>query len=372
MDGAHQSGNAPENRLGQVSGQPGESEDGTAFTIPEDITCAVDDAVLLLIYLTSTGEVPRPETVSGILTARKAIVDKAWSIQIGTAFLEAFADVSKQAKPITARSLVESEGRNPRRAIRLWSVLVWILLPILVFLSAISFMNGHFCDNAQKLIVLSYTAEKPGYLPPVPSRSANGQNPGSDFTVRIQAPESASPKEIVPTSDDTNAHNDALREILLEMQQNTYMLVKLSLTENTLDLLLKNSAFGDFLDSKDLLTQLRLWRAIAVAVISLNEIIFGVINTYILPLLCALLGAAAYGLRSLSEQTLTRTYRTTYTVYARAVLAVIIGFAVGFFSKFASSLSIEPLAAAFLAGYAVESFFIFLDTMLQAVRKPKS
>jgi len=37
---------------------------------------------------------------------------------------------------------------------------------------------------------------------------------------------------------------------------------------------------------------------------------------------------------------------------------------------FAANLSLPPLAAAFIAGYAVEYFFIFLDTILQAVQKP--
>ena len=116
---------------------------------------------------------------------------------------------------------------------------------------------------------------------------------------------------------------------------------------------------------------LRAWRAVAKMVVSFDAIVFGVINTYILPLLCALLGAAAYGLRYLSEQTLSRTYRASYTAYARAILAVIVGFAVGFFTEFTAKLSLQPLAVAFIAGYAVESFFIFLDTMLQAVQKPK-
>jgi hypothetical protein len=118
--------------------------------------------------------------------------------------------------------------------------------------------------------------------------------------------------------------------------------------------------------------QLRSWRAISKVVIQRNATVFGIVNAYILPLLCALLGASAYGLRYLSEQTLARTYRASYTAYARVILAVIVGFAVGFFSEFTAKLSLQPLAAAFIAGYAVETFFIFLDTILQAVQRPKS
>jgi len=77
-------------------------------------------------------------------------------------------------------------------------------------------------------------------------------------------------------------------------------------------------------------------------------------------------------LRSLSEKTIARTYRVSYSFYARTVLAVIAGFAVGLFSDFTAKLSLQPLASAFVAGYAVEAFFIFLDTLLQAIQKPQA
>jgi hypothetical protein len=73
-------------------------------------------------------------------------------------------------------------------------------------------------------------------------------------------------------------------------------------------------------------------RAELKVTVAMDGIVYGVLNTYILPLLCALLGATAYGLRSLSEQPLARTYRASYAAYARAILAVIVGFAVGLFS----------------------------------------
>jgi hypothetical protein len=69
---------------------------------------------------------------------------------------------------------------------------------------------------------------------------------------------------------------------------------------------------------------------------------------------------------------LARTYRSTYAAYARAILAVIVGFAVGLFSDFTAKLSLQPLAAAFIAGYAIETFFIFLDTILQAIQKQRN
>jgi hypothetical protein len=239
-----------------------------------------------------------------------------------------------------------------------------------VCLSALSFANSHFSDNVQRLIVLTYRAETPDYVPPLPSDS----NIGETAPPRVPPPNipgSSPPVAGTVSVSSTPGHDDALRAMILELQENTFMLVKLTQFERQIDDLLRSSAFKDLRDEPDLTIQLRMWRAIGKVVTSYNDIIFGLVNTYVLPLLCALLGAAAYRLRSLSEATLARTYRVSHTSYGRAILAVIVGFTVGFFSKFASTLSLEPLAAAFIAGYAVESFFIFLDTLLQAVRKPK-
>jgi hypothetical protein len=44
--------------------------------------------------------------------SKQALENGVWTVETGTLFLEAFADISKQGKPITARSLVESEVGN--------------------------------------------------------------------------------------------------------------------------------------------------------------------------------------------------------------------------------------------------------------------
>jgi hypothetical protein len=185
------------------------------------------------------------------------------------------------------------------------------------------------------------------------------------------------------------AHIDAIRDITAQMISNATILLWMSftapLTEASWSEVYKlyhsdtSDEAKNFSESLNVLKNridihiatLRLVRTQSKVIMAMSGITYGILSTYILPLLCALLGAAAYGLRSLSEQTLSRTYRSSYSAYARAILAVIVGFAVGLFSDFTAKLSLQPLAAAFLAGYAVESFFIFLDTILQAVQKPR-
>jgi hypothetical protein len=353
-------------------------QDTPTSTVPDDIPPLVEDAIHLIVYLTGSGDNPRPETVSAVFTAKKAIQEGAWSIEIGRKFLEAFSELAKQAKPVTARSLLESESKRAKSSINRWSLVVWALLPILVILSALSYSNSRFATNAEQLIQLSYQVEQPGFVPPVPRADSTGAPQGRTQGIGPPLLPLASAQAALDDAR-AQAHLDAIRETTGQLFVNGQMLVKLSLMNLFFDI----SDLDDVFDSDkqragqgeqtiNAIKTLGQTRAELKVITTMDGIAFGVLNTYILPLLCAVLGAAAYGLRSLSEQTFARTYRSTYAAFARAILAVIVGFAVGLFTDFTAKLSIQPLAVAFIAGYAAESIFIFLDTILQAIQKPRT
>jgi hypothetical protein len=247
-------------------------------------------------------------------------------------------------------------------------------------MSALSYSNSRFATNAEQLIQLSYQVEQPGFVPPVPRADSTGAP--AVVIARPPLTPLVGAGVAVPSEDEAKAraqaHLDAIRETTGQMFANAQMLVKLSLMNlffdiSDLDDLFDSDKQGESQDEQTkAIRTLRQARAALKVITSMDGISFGVLNTYILPLLCAFLGAAAYGLRSLSEKTFARTYRSTYASFARAILAVIVGFAVGLFTDFTAKLSIQPLAVAFIAGYAVESFFIFLDTILQAIQKPRT
>jgi hypothetical protein len=98
------------------------------------------------------------------------------------------------------------------------------------------------------------------------------------------------------------------------------------------------------------------------------------ITTYTLPVLYAVLGSLAFILRDLSEQSINKTFHPTHGRFVnrvRLVVAVIIGTVIGLFDNFwkDSSVSASPLAIAFIAGYAANTFFAFLDKNSLAVKK---
>ena len=49
--------------------------------------------------------------------------------------------------------------------------------------------------------------------------------------------------------------------------------------------------------------------------------------------------------------------------------AFIVGAIISLFNNYTQGINLPPLAIAFLAGYAVEVFFAFLDTLVRAFQK---
>ena len=99
---------------------------------------------------------------------------------------------------------------------------------------------------------------------------------------------------------------------------------------------------------------------------------YGAVTTCILPIFYALLGACAYLLRIFSGQLATRTFAPSYSTIARFVIASIAGGIVGLFNNFGTGqlATLSPLAIAFVAGYAADVFFSFIDGAVQVVSKP--
>ena len=98
-------------------------------------------------------------------------------------------------------------------------------------------------------------------------------------------------------------------------------------------------------------------------------VLTGAFASTILPVLYALLGAGAYVLRCLESQLRSHTF-ISEAHSPRFITAAIAGAVVGLFN-FGQGVSVSPLAIAFLAGYAVDVFFTFLESMIQALSKSR-
>jgi hypothetical protein len=79
-----------------------------------------------------------------------------------------------------------------------------------------------------------------------------------------------------------------------------------------------------------------------------------------------LLGAFLYGFRFYSRLIRRKQFLPSAAYSARYFIAAILGLVIGLFgSLLPKSLSLPPLALAFLVGYAVEAFFSRLDGLIR-------
>jgi hypothetical protein len=115
-------------------------------------------------------------------------------------------------------------------------------------------------------------------------------------------------------------------------------------------------------------------RLFATNVQDYTSVIWGAVGNCILPVLYGLLGACAAVLRAFTQQLEARTFAPTYATPARFIIAAIGGGVVGLFNNFSinQGISLSPLAAAFLVGYAADIFFSFLEGSMQNLGKAKA
>ncbi|WP_368622174.1 hypothetical protein [Paraburkholderia sp. BR13444] len=97
----------------------------------------------------------------------------------------------------------------------------------------------------------------------------------------------------------------------------------------------------------------------------------GMTTGFILPILYAWLGATAAILRKLRDDTAACLFHPEYSKVANrshVTTAVIVGISIGLFSELVyGGREMSPLAIAFVAGYASDRFFQFVDRLVQAL-----
>jgi hypothetical protein len=104
------------------------------------------------------------------------------------------------------------------------------------------------------------------------------------------------------------------------------------------------------------------------------QIVAGVLNGFLLPVLFGLAGAVVYVVRTISEQIKTTTFTSVSPLRhrIRVSLGPLMGLIIGLFvSVLQLPSGFSLLALAFLAGYAVEAVMSLFDGIVASVTKPK-
>ena len=335
-----------------------------------DIRDVLDDADLLLRHAAEVGLDVKPEVITAIEAAHAANAARAWMADVASNFWPAYAALCKLVAPVTAESLKASSNGALERSLRryrrwtLWLILLILPVSVVMFLNtAISNELGDRIKDADalettlhdRLVALSATA--------APRPQAGAAVPRDTVTMLHQ---------FITANSILLWRGHVLNRFIAKVERAPdlgWLSPDADPPSNGTDRytpqVLQEYGFK-WVDAYQNI------RSFAKEVQQSNLVYYGAITAYLLPVLYALLGAVAYGLRCLSQEATARTYVPSYISVARISTAIIAGLVVGLFNNFTQGVSLSPLAIAFLVGYAVEIFFSFLDSFLDTLKKVRS
>jgi hypothetical protein len=352
-----------------------ENVDATPLS-PSYLEDALKDAERLLKYAAEAGVDIEPDIRHSVVQAR-AFSGGVWKEDAAASLLIALTKLAAKLKPVTAESLKACHD-EPRNAIR--SYLGWAVCLALVIVpfSIGSFVTSGFSDAIRKDIV-----------------SAN------DLSVKLVA--QLHPTGAGKTGD---AHLEgpimpaglSVAEVVTELQEFAGLIRSIDYRARRLNafmLFLETDPFARQRSNPQALHDLfqlppelpshletaadervTKYQDVRYFAQSLQEdvaMFYGALANCLLPVLYALLGTCAYLLRSFERDMSNRTYVPSSANSARFLIAAISGGVVGLFNNFTNSpgASVPPLALAFLAGYAVDVFFSFLESLIKSFTRTK-
>jgi hypothetical protein len=320
----------------------GASAEEKPMSLQESIT----NALQLLNYASEHAKTVSQDVVLAITQANAAEANNTMTPEIEAQFWTSFSKLADSVKPVTVESLspeCNTIARKERRYYSIWSIsLLLIIIPI----SIASFATNSIIDELEQKADIVCKRE-PDLKCANPALSGVPAGYPTDAALANRG--------------DLKATIELMYFRLRWLDR--LLLYQYSITE--LDKIFGHGALaGDFQGAiyygRDLKERAGLG--------------YGVLTGYILPVLYAMLGAVAYGLRDLSDNVTARTILPSSRIRARVRfrLAILAGVVVGLFTDFTKGISLSPLAFAFLIGYSVEIFLSFLDAMVEAAKKTRS
>jgi hypothetical protein len=343
---------------------------------PSRFKDTLEDAEHLLKYAAEIGIETDGHTRDAVLEARAAF-DAGWDEHTAARLLSALTKLAARLKPVTAESLKASGNGDCTKTGRKYWVIAIVLAVLIIPYSLASYVSSSISDLIRKDIVtandlaVKLTTQTATPEPPAGVSRSDEVVELQTFASTIRAIDSRASQlnwfvlrkikdpfeELRPgfAKDTTKA-----QELAAQLKD------KLQLPVPLPDDLAKVSS-----DKILVYQDVRYFGQSAVDDVS---VWYSAFATCILPVLYALLGTCVYLVRTFEQEMSNRTFKPSHADFHRFLIAGIAGAVVGFFSNFAinTGTSVSPLAIAFLAGYAVDVFFSFLEGLMQAFMKDKN
>jgi hypothetical protein len=352
------------------------SDNDATFFEPEPYLCeALKDAERLLKYVAETGIEVDEEVRKNVLHARER--HRSGYTEVTAAnLLTALTTLAARVRPVTAESLKACTSETRPTVRSYWIVAICLAIVIVPF-SLASFVTSALSEairkdivTANELAVKLRTQLGPppadSQTPPAPSPLPPGLTTGEVITELQQ---------FASTIRAIDARARQLRLFVFKVEQDPFEDIRHAREDEFRKVFELPPGLTDFASAADQKTGVyQRVRYFAQSLVDDVSVFYGAITTCILPVLYALLGTCAYLLRSFEQQVSSRTFMPSAANSARFLIAAIGGAVVGLFNNFTitQGASIPPLAIAFLAGYAVDVFFSFLEGVIQSFTKSRS
>lgn len=337
---------------------------------PDPLKQAVEDVMLILSYAAERGINVPPEITQQLVQAKFLEQSNGWTPETETRFWTAYNAISQIIRPVTTDSLrAATDTLQPtyflfrllgiktyrssspaQNAVRryTWMGLFWVVLMLSIQIYSLignTLMNNIAAIN-QKMLVLEDEIARLSML--------------TGETVILQ----------------TTQKNTNLDELTSDLQSSVELLSNWLTPINAI--ILRDKYYKKELLKEDKIKNLRPEERISLMkkVQQVAQYPLLIANLYILPLLYGLLGAFAFVLRKLTEDTRRMVYtkESDLKYILRIHLGALAGLAVGLFfvpedTSITLPITLSPLAVAFLTGYSVEFFFSALDRIIGMVSK---
>jgi hypothetical protein len=332
---------------------------------------ALEDAERLLKYAAERGLEFDDNIRDHILQARAAN-SAGWNEETVANLLSALAKLAAQLKPVTAESL-EAYSDSTRTTFRKYWLVAICLAIVIVPFSLASFVASAISSAIRTDIATAndLAVKLRAQLGPPPSVTRTATPTAGNSATGSDAGVIAELQQFGTTIRAIDAHARQLNVLVLDIERDPFANIRKDpiAIHNKFQL---SKGLPNFAEAAaDLTTVYQDVRYFAQSLVEDVSFFYGAITACLLPVLYALLGTCAYLLRTFEQQMTSRTFTPSIADSARFLVAAIGGAVVGLFNNFTitQGASIPPLAIAFLVGYAVDVFFVFLEGLLEAFTK---
>jgi hypothetical protein len=361
--------------------------------VPDEFAIeALTETQRLLAYAAGAGITIEPDVSDAIARARAAHERRTWNAEIEAKFWPAKSKLSLAVKPVTVESLAEGAIGAAAQATRRYFLSTVILGAIILPISIIVFINTAVSNDIGSLLrendiaALALHEQLVTYQSALEQRAAAGRDGGDQAQARANPP-GLSQALLSPNLVEKLAQFARInRQIFAESRTLDFFILNAEMepwwakmpedirrANLELDVQAGDTGHPSVPDvGFQKIATFQDIRSFARQTQQMNLIIYGALTAYVLPIAYSLLGACAFVLRSMAAQSGSKTYQPSYSNRARLIIALIAGTVIGLFNNFTQGVSVSPLAAAFLVGYAVEVFFSFLDAFVHTFDKARN